>query len=69
MLLSGKLLVRLGLLVAPRLMRTGIEGVLQSKGRPSRSITLNPYSSSVCLGATMHECWAEAPTPGITCLC
>jgi len=30
MLLSGNLLVHLGLFVAPRLMRTGIEGELQS---------------------------------------
>ena len=51
----GNLLVHLGLLVAPRLMRTGIEGERQSKGRPSLGITVDPYSSTMRLGATMHE--------------
>ena len=50
------LLVHFGLFVAPQLIRTGIKGELQSKGRPSCGITVNPYSSTVCLGATMHEC-------------
>jgi len=51
----GNLLAHLGLLVAPRLMRTGIEGERQSKGRPSLGITVDPYSSTMRLGATMHE--------------
>ncbi len=50
------LLEHLGLLVAPRLMRTGIKGELQSKGHPGRGIAIDPYSPTVCLGASMHEC-------------
>ena len=62
----GSLLVHLGLFIAPRLIRTGIKRELQRKGRPSRGITVDPYSSTVCLGAAMHERQAETPAPRTT---